>query len=607
MGRVASRVDSVVHDSEEQSQADDGPAARAARDELLSWRVVADALSQGLCLFDASGRLVLFNRSLARIYGAAAGDLWAGMSFAAVAALTGEEVAEDGACLASQRLHLGDGRVIEISCACVPAGGWVAMHEDITARACAGQALREKAALLDATLASMREKSGLLQLAQDAAGAGLFDWHIVTGMAHLSPESLRLFGMPDGHGADVAPAEWTASIHPDDMAGIMQRAANAVETRATYQAEFRVQRPGQPDRWLQGIGRVMTNDAGDAVRIVGLNFDLTERKLAQEKQRADAAALQASEERLALAMEAASDGLWDLNVLTGEAWFSERWFTMLGYGPTEFEGRFETWRMLVNPEDQDRAAAALAAHLEGRQATYECEVRMLRKDGSWCWILTRGKVVSRDGAGRGARVVGTHIDIDARKAAEAQVAYMAGHDALTDLPNRRFFHECLDQKLADVRRHGKACAVLCLDLDRFKAVNDRLGHLAGDALLSTVAKRIRSLVRAEDTLARLGGDEFAILLDRIGKPEDVARLAERADRRRGGACHPRQQQAEVGLSIGIALAPDHCAQSDGLLNRADLALYRAKAEGRNTYRFSNPPWTTRPPSSDAWPMICAAH
>ena len=185
-------------------------------------------------------------------------------------------------------------------------------------------------------------------------------------------------------------------------------------------------------------------------------------------------------------------------------------------------------------------------------------------------------------------MTGTHIDISPRKAAEAQVAHMARHDALTDLPNRTLFHERLDQRLAEVRRSGGSGAVLCLDLDRFKLVNDTLGHLAGDAVLRTVAARLRAVLRVEDTVARLGGDEFAILLDGVSEPVTVAALA---NRRIAAVQVPiilGEQHVDIGLSIGIALAPTHGADGESVFRHADLALYRAKAEGRGTFRFFTP-------------------
>ncbi len=141
---------------------------------------------------------------------------------------------------------------------------------------------------------------------------------------------------------------------------------------------------------------------------------------------------------------------------------------------------------------------------------------MRRKDGTWVWLLTRGRVVSRAEDGTALRFVGTQVDISARKEAEGQIAHMARHDGLTDLPNRAVFYDRLDERLEDLHRHGGKAAVLCLDLDRFKAVNDWYGHLAGDDVLRTVAERIRRELRPEDTVARLGGDEFAVLMSDAG-------------------------------------------------------------------------------------------
>ncbi|MCJ2049337.1 putative bifunctional diguanylate cyclase/phosphodiesterase, partial [Methylobacterium sp. J-070] len=190
--------------------------------------------------------------------------------------------------------------------------------------------------------------------------------------------------------------------------------------------------------------------------------------------------------------------------------------------------------------------------------------------------------------GRALRFIGTQIDISARKAAEGQIAHMARHDGLTDLPNRALFYERLEGRLADLSTDDGSCAVLCLDLDHFKAVNDSLGHLAGDALLRAVAHRIRVVLRAEDTVARLGGDEFAVLMRKVGDLRRVEALAERLIDAVRAPVSFGEQQMQVGLSIGIALAPAHGVDGETLFKRADLALYRAKAEGRNTYRVFEP-------------------
>ncbi|MCJ2101180.1 EAL domain-containing protein [Methylobacterium sp. E-046] len=312
--------------------------------------------------------------------------------------------------------------------------------------------------------------------------------------------------------------------------------------------------------------------------------ELERRQTADERTRASEARLRASEERLALALDAGSDGLWDCDLATGAAWSSDRWWRMLGYEPGELGSHAHTWRVLLHPEDAPHAERALTEHLEGRAAAYECEHRLRRKDGGWAWVLTRGRVVARGLDGAPLRFVGTQIDISARKAAEGQIAHMARHDALTDLPNRALFQERLAHKLAEVHRYGGSCAVMSLDLDKFKLVNDTLGHPAGDALLREVAERLRSALRVEDTVARLGGDEFAVLLAGADEPVSVGLLAEHLIAAVRAPFPFGDQRMEVGLSVGTALAPIHGLDGEALFKRADLALYRAKAEGRNTHR-----------------------
>ncbi len=305
--------------------------------------------------------------------------------------------------------------------------------------------------------------------------------------------------------------------------------------------------------------------------------DITARKAAEVR-------VAESEARLALALDAGSDGLWDSDLVTGSAWCSERWWQVLGYQPGDLEAHARTWRMLVHPEDAPLTERVLEDHLEGRTALYECEHRMRRSDGTWAWLLTRGRVVARAEDGRPLRFVGTQIDISARKDAEGQIAHMARHDGLTDLPNRALFYDRLDERLGELWQRGGSAAVLCLDLDRFKAVNDRLGHLAGDAVLRVVAQRIRAEMSAEDIVARLGGDEFAVLVADGGDLAAVEDLARRLILSVNAPVPFSEQRVEVGLSIGIALVPEHGESGEEVFKRADLALYRAKLEGRNTHR-----------------------
>ena len=348
------------------------------------------------------------------------------------------------------------------------------------------------------------------------------------------------------------------------MQGGLERQAH------TYERE-------RPDGTVLEIRTVPLGD-GSAVRTY---TDITQRKQAEAR-------LAASQERLAFALDSGSDGLWDWDVDSGAIWLSDRWWKMLGYQEGEVETHIREWFRLVHPDDERQAKLLLKEHCDGLSPAYECEYRLRTKAGEWAWVLARGKVVSRDAQGRPLRIVGTHIDVSSRKAAESRIAHMARHDALTDLPNRTLLHERLEQMLAEVRRYGGTCAVLCLDLDRFKSVNDTLGHLAGDALLRATATRLRGMVRAGDTIARLGGDEFVILLagpvDQRGVGDFAGRLIEATQL----PVLIGDKPVAIGLSIGIAFAQDGATTGQSVYKNADLALYRAKAEGRNTYRFFEP-------------------
>jgi diguanylate cyclase (GGDEF)-like protein/PAS domain S-box-containing protein len=332
-------------------------------------------------------------------------------------------------------------------------------------------------------------------------------------------------------------------------------------------------------------------------------------------------ALMESEERWKFALEGSGDGVWDWNIQTGEARYSKRWKEMLGFAEGEVQNKASEWSDRVHPEDTSRVMAAIQAHIDGKTPSAEVEFRMLCKDGRWIWILGRGIVARRTSDGRPLRLVGTNTDITARKQLEDQIRQQALLDALTGLPNRRMLGDRLDQAMASSKRTGHCGALMAIDLDNFKTLNDAHGHAAGDLLLVEVGQRLRSCVREMDTVARTGGDEFVVVIGELGKERaDAVRQAGFvAEKVRASLSAPyvltpgEEGRAEPRIehrctaSIGVALFVDHAATPDDVLRSADSAMYEAKGAGRNAIRLQ---WATDGPhgasaisQNEAWRRV----
>jgi diguanylate cyclase (GGDEF)-like protein/PAS domain S-box-containing protein len=305
-------------------------------------------------------------------------------------------------------------------------------------------------------------------------------------------------------------------------------------------------------------------------------------RYALERQRA-AEALRESEERYALAVRGANDGLWDWDLKTDVVYYSPRWKAMLGYRENEIGDSKEEWLGRVHSADRLELEASIRAHLTGDMPHFENEHRILHRDGSYRWVLCRGLAI-RNAAGRPCRMAGSQADISDRKRAESDLQYSAFHDVLTGLPNRALFVDRLQHALESGSRHqSRTFAVLFLDLDRFKVVNDSLGHYIGDQLLSAVARRIESCLRPGDTVARLGGDEFAILLEDVDGSAGAIRVAERVQLQFAKPFPLEGHEVFTTGSIGIALSRSGSQRPEDLLRDADTAMYRAKSLGRARY------------------------
>ena len=301
-----------------------------------------------------------------------------------------------------------------------------------------------------------------------------------------------------------------------------------------------------------------------------------------------AQALAVSEERYALAAAGSNDGLWDWDLETDQIYLSARWKSLLGYREDDVGSQPESWFELVHPEDLELLQAQIEAHLKGQTPHFENEHRIRTRAGEFRWVQTRGLAV-RDAGGEPHRFAGSQRDITDRKQAEEKLTHAALHDELTGLPNRALFTDRLDNAVKRFRRRPENhFGVIFLDLDRFKVINDSLGHLAGDKLLRSIARRLESCLRVGDTVARLGGDEFAILLEDIADFAEVDKVAERIDRELEKPFAVHGHEFYTGASLGIALSSTGYEQPEDLLRDADTAMYRAKSEGRGRRVFFDP-------------------
>jgi diguanylate cyclase (GGDEF)-like protein/PAS domain S-box-containing protein len=296
------------------------------------------------------------------------------------------------------------------------------------------------------------------------------------------------------------------------------------------------------------------------------------------------ASLRESEERYALAVAGARDGIWDWDLTRGEIHFSSRWFELLQLSGVDERSAPPMWFDRVHPEDQVGLDQALNAHLRGDTPYLEHEFRMRNGAGQTMWALCRA-VAIRDDTGRATRIAGSLTDISDRKLAEARLVHEVLHDTLTGLPNRTLFLDRLDLTLKQQRRDPKRTfAVLFLDLDGFKTINDSLGHAAGDELLIEFGKRLSMFLRPGDSVARLGGDEFAILLTDISGINEATRVAERIHELLSLKFVIGDKDVYATASIGIAVSSEPKYEKPGdLLRDADMAMYRAKSNRTGSY------------------------
>jgi diguanylate cyclase (GGDEF)-like protein/PAS domain S-box-containing protein len=319
---------------------------------------------------------------------------------------------------------------------------------------------------------------------------------------------------------------------------------------------------------------------GAATYMIGVARDITARKRAEQQ-------MARAKERLDLALASSSLALWDWDLKQSRVYFNENWSQILGDAPRESTFTSDQVLEQTHADDREVVRAAIGNAVKGVSEEFDCEYRVIHAGGEWIWVHSRGKVTQRDPAGQALRMTGTSTNITKRKRAEERAEYLATRDALTGLPNRVLLHDRLELGVANAARHGTGFAFMFIDLDRFKTINDSLGHHVGDELLKGVAGRLTACVRATDTVARLGGDEFAVILENLRGDDDEGAQSV-ADKMIAAMASPmivEGQALNTSCSIGISLYPADGRDSGTLMKNADVAMYFAKEKGRNNYQF----------------------
>ncbi len=436
---------------------------------------------------------------------------------------------------------------------------------DVTAEKEAERALADQAERLTLVLASSR--------------LGLWDWNMVTGETVYDDRWAEIAGYTLAELAPVSVETWLKLANADDLTGsnaLIQ--AHAEGLTPYYDVELRMRHKQGHWVWVHDRGRIVEWTAdGRPLRMTGTHEDITERREIE-------AAILASRAQLELAEHVAHVGRWQVNPQTGTARWSGELLEIFRLDPTAEVPDFPHQQQFFAPASWVRLQSAVSRTAE-TGAPFVLDVEIVRADGSHGWMEAHGEAV-RDLDGAVTEVHGLWLDITDRKAASDQLTEMATHDALTGLANRASVLEQITRAATEAHRSGRWVAVLLLDLDRFKHINDTLGHTAGDDLLIAAAARLVGLVRAGDFTGRLGGDEFVVVMRHVLDPREALRAAERLVREFRAPFTTEAGELFSTASVGVAISQDEVNAGD-LLREADTAMYAAKEGGRDRVSMFN--------------------
>ncbi len=415
---------------------------------------------------------------------------------------------------------------------------------------------------------AIRKSEASLSEAQRLARIGNWDWDIVNDQVTWSDEIYRIFGL-EPQETEASYENFLSIVHPEDREMIANSIANALNKEKLFNVEHKILLPDKSERFVYERGEVYFDD-GKAVRMVGTVQDITDRKEVEDKLRLSAKFF-----------ETTSEGIIITNSRAVTVDVNEAFTTITGYSREEVIG--QNPKILQSGRQDAKYYKKMWSTLL-KTGKWQSEMWDRRKDGeSYPILLTINEVKGENG--EVTHYVAIFSDITSRKQTEERLQYLAHYDPLTNLPNRVLFQDRLLQAFAQADRGDETLALMFLDLDRFKNINDSLGHPAGDQLLIDVAKRLSECTRVTDTVARLGGDEFIIIVTSVKNTHNVTVAAQKIINALSEPFDIENRSVTVTASIGITLYPADGDNIDDLLKNADVAMYHAKSLGKNTYQY----------------------
>lgn len=415
-----------------------------------------------------------------------------------------------------------------------------------------------------------------LQLVLEGGHFGFWDWNIVTGDVQRNAIWAEILGYTHSE-IENTTNQWEDFIYEDDRTRAWQSIHDVLEGRSLYhEVEYRMLHKDGTIRWILDHASIVQRDTcGKPLRMSGVHIDITKLKNLEEQ-------LRKSENFFSSLAQISPVGIYRTDASGNCIFVNQRWCEIAGMGSQQAQRL--GWRNAIMVDDREKVDTEWAIAVRERRQ-FKLEYRFQQPNGNIIWVYGQSTIIY-DEDGQILGFVGTVTDITERKATEEYISQLAFYDPLTQLPNRRLLKERLKHGIEVSRRSGNHIAVLMMDLDKFKQVNDTLGHAAGDQLLIQVAERIKTRLREVDTVARLGGDEFVILLGNISHYQHIARIAEAMiDSLSQQFILFEKDKVYIGASIGIAIHPQHGDSEEALMDNADAALYYAKEQGRGRFAF----------------------